>query len=108
MEIKTENSFYDYDAKYISNSTQLTEADFEKDLKKEIEDLSLEAFKALGCSGWGRVDLLQDKEGKFYILEINTQPGMTKLSLVPEIASYVGISFLKLIEWILKDAYTKK
>ena len=105
MEIKTENSFYDYDAKYISNSTQLIEADFKKELKKEIEDLSLGAFKALGCSGWGRVDLLQDKEGKFYILEINTVPGMTNHSCVPKSAALAGISYKKLVDLIIEDVY---
>lgn len=105
LEIKTENSFYDYDAKYISNSTQLIEADFKKELKKEIEDLSLGAFKALGCSGWGRVDLLQDKEGKFYILEINTVPGMTNHSCVPKSAALAGISYKKLVNLIIDDAY---
>ena len=105
LEIKTENSFYDYDAKYISNSTQLIEVDFKKELKKEIEDLSLGAFKALGCSGWGRVDLLQDKEGKFYILEINTVPGMTNHSCVPKSAALAGISYKKLVNLIIDDAY---
>ena len=70
-------------------------------------NLSLKAHKIIGCKGITRSDFKFYKN-KFYLLEINTQPGMTKLSLVPEIEKYMGISFIKLIEWILKDAKTKK
>ena len=69
--------------------------------------MALKAHKVIGCNGITRSDFKFYKN-KFYLLEINTQPGMTKLSLVPEIAAYYGISFIKLIEWILKDASTKK
>ena len=74
----------------------------QKDLKKVL-DISLKAHKLIGCRGVTRSDFKFFK-GKFYLLEINTQPGMTKLSLVPEIAAYNGMSFIDLIEWILKDA----
>jgi len=70
---------------------------------KKITNITTKAYKVIGCRGVTRSDFKFYK-GKFYLLEINTQPGMTKLSLVPEIASYAGISFIKLIEWILKDA----
>ena len=70
-------------------------------------DMALKAHKVIGCKGVTRSDFKYNN-GKFYLLEINTQPGMTKLSLVPEIAAYKGISFIKLIEWILKDASFKK
>ena len=69
--------------------------------------MSLKAHKLIGCKGVTRSDF-KFENGKFYLLEINTQPGMTKLSLVPEIAAFKGISFIKLIEWILKNASTKK
>ena len=69
--------------------------------------IALKAHKAIGCKGVTRSDF-KYKNGKFYLLEINTQPGMTKLSLVPEIAAHKGISFIKLIKWILKDATKKK
>ena len=69
--------------------------------------IALKAHKLIGCNGVTRSDFKFHK-GKFYLLEINTQPGMTSLSLVPEIAAYKGISFIKLIELILKDASTKK
>ena len=74
---------------------------------KQLLDIALKAHKIIGCKGVTRSDF-KFYNGKFYLLEINTQPGMTKLSLVPEIAAYKGISFLKLIEWILIDAYKKK
>jgi len=70
-------------------------------------NLALKAHKLIGCRGVTRADFKYHK-GKFYLLEINTQPGMTSLSLVPEIAAYHGISFIKLIELILKDAASNK
>ena len=70
-------------------------------------NMALKAHKVIGCKGVTRSDF-KFYNGKFYLLEINTQPGMTKLSLVPEIAAFKGISFIKLIEWILKDASKKK
>ena len=70
---------------------------------KEITRITSKAHKVIGCRGITRSDF-KFHNGKFYLLEINTQPGMTKLSLVPEIASYAGINFIKLIEWILNDA----
>ena len=69
--------------------------------------ICMKAHKLIGCRGVTRSDFKFYK-GKFYLLEINTQPGMTNLSLVPEIAAYKGINFIKLIEMILKDASTKK
>ena len=105
IELKPKRKFYDYEAKYNSKAktkhiipTNLNR----KDLKK-ILTISLNVHKIIGCRGVTRSDFKFYK-GKFYLLEINTQPGMTKLSLVPEIASYAGISFIELIEWILKDA----
>ena len=77
-----------------------------KDYNK-LMNQALKAHKLIGCSGVTRSDFKFFK-GKFYLLEINTQPGMTNLSLVPEIASHYGINFIKLIELILKNASTKK
>ena len=73
----------------------------------ELMNISLKVHNLLGCKGVTRSDF-KFFNGNFYLLELNTQPGMTKLSLVPEIALYKGISFLKLIEWMLKDASKKK
>ena len=79
----------------------------DKNKLNEVLNIALEAHKKIGCRGVTRSDFKFYKN-KFYLLEINTQPGMTKLSLVPEIAAYQGISFYKLINWILKDASTKR
>ena len=70
-------------------------------------NIAHKAHKKIGCRGVTRSDF-KYYNGKFYLLEINTQPGMTKLSLVPEIAAYKGITFIELIEWILKDASKQK
>ena len=105
IELKPKRKFYDYEAKYNSNAkTQhlIPVSLNKKDLQKVITNAS-KAHRIIGCKGITRSDFKFYK-GKFYLLEINTQPGMTKLSLVPEIANYMGISFIKLIEWILKDA----
>ncbi len=73
----------------------------------KIMNLAMKAHRLIGCKGVTRSDF-KFFNGNFYLLEINTQPGMTRLSLVPEIASYYGISFIRLIEFILKDASTNK
>ena len=109
IELKPKRKFYDYKAKY--NSSAKTEhiipVDLPKNKLNQVLSMSLKAHKLIGCKGVTRSDFKYEN-GKFYLLEINTQPGMTKLSLVPEIAAFKGISFIKLIEWILKDATTKK
>jgi D-alanine-D-alanine ligase len=109
IELKPRRKFYDYKAKYSANAkTQhIIPVKLPKNKLNEVMDLSLKAHKIIGCKGVTRSDFKFYKN-KFYLLEINTQPGMTRLSLVPEIAKYKGISFIKLIEWILKDATTKK
>jgi len=105
IELKPKRKFYDYEAKYNTNAKtkHIIPVSLTKKNLKKITDITLKAHRIIGCRGVTRSDFKFYK-GKFYLLEINTQPGMTKLSLVPEIASYVGISFIKLIEWILKDA----
>ena len=105
IELKPKRKFYDYRAKYSKSAqTQhLMPAKLSNKKYKEVLDLAKKAHNALKCRGVTRSDF-KYYNGKFYLLEINTQPGMTKLSLVPEIANYIGMSFIKLIEWILKDA----
>jgi D-alanine-D-alanine ligase len=105
IELKPKRKFYDYKAKYNSNSKteHIIPVSLNKQDLKKIINITSKAHRVIGCRGVTRSDFKFYK-GKFYLLEINTQPGMTKLSLVPEIASYAGISFIKLIEWILKDA----
>ena len=105
IELKPKREFYDYEAKYNpkSNTKHIIPVKIDKKEFKTITNIALKAHKIIGCRGVTRSDFKFYK-GKFYLLELNTQPGMTKLSLVPEIAKYKGISFIKLIEWILKDA----
>ena len=109
IELKPKRKFYDYKAKYSVNAKteHIIPVELPKNKLNEVMNLSLKAHKIIGCKGVTRSDF-KFFNNKFYLLEINTQPGMTKLSLVPEIAKYKGISFIKLIEWILKDATTKK
>ena len=109
IELKPKRKFYDYDAKYNPQAktkhiipVKLSKNDIEK-----VEEIALKAHKVIGCMGVTRSDF-KFYNNKFYLLEINTQPGMTKLSLVPEIASYKGISFIQLLKWILNNASKKK
>ena len=105
IELKPKRKFYDYEAKYNTNAKtkHIIPVNLNKKDLKKITDITSKAHRIIGCRGITRSDFKFYK-GKFFLLEINTQPGMTKLSLVPEIANYAGISFIKLIEWILKDA----
>ena len=109
IELKPKRKFYDYDAKYNTNAkTQhIIPVEISRNKLNEVMNMALKAHKVIACRGVSRSDF-KFYRNKFYLLEINTQPGMTKLSLVPEIAAYKGISFIKLIEWILKDASTKR
>ena len=109
IELKPKRKFYDYQAKYNTKAkTQhIIPVELSKSKLNEIMNIALKAHNVIGCKGVTRSDFKFYKN-KFYLLEINTQPGMTKLSLVPEIAAYNGISFIKLIQWILKDASTKR
>ena len=109
IELKPKRKFYDYKAKYSVNAKteHIIPVELPKNKLNEVMNISLKDHKIIGCRGVSRSDFKFYKN-KFYLLEINTQPGMTKLSLVPEIARYKGISFIKLIEWILKDATIKK
>ena len=109
IELKPKRKFYDYEAKYNSKAKtkHIIPVNLNKNEYKKLMSLALKAHKLIGCSGVTRSDFKFFK-GKFYLLEINTQPGMTNLSLVPEIALYKGISFIKLIEMILRNVSKKK
>ncbi len=109
IELKPKRKFYDYQAKYNSKAKtkHIIPVDLSKKNYNKVMCLAFKAHKLIDCRGVTRSDFKFYK-GKFYLLEINTQPGMTNLSLVPEIAAYHGISFIKLIELLLKDATTKK
>ena len=109
IELKPKRKFYDYEAKYNSKAKtkHIIPVNLNKNKYKKLMSLALKAHKLIRCSGVTRSDFKFYK-GKFYLLEINTQPGMTNLSLVPEIALYKRISFIKLIEMILRNASKKK
>ncbi|WP_440933921.1 D-alanine--D-alanine ligase [Candidatus Pelagibacter sp.] len=109
IELKPKRKFYDYKAKYDAKAKtkHIIPVDLPKDKLNQVMNIAYKAHKKIGCSGITRSDF-KYFNGIFYLLEINTQPGMTKLSLVPEIAAYKGINFIKLVEWMLKDASEKK
>lgn len=100
--IQPAGSFYDYNAKYISDqTTYLCPAELSAQKEQALRDLVLQAWRVLGCSGWGRVDVMQDSDGQFYLLEVNTSPGMTSHSLVPMAARQAGMTFSELVVHIL-------
>ena len=109
IELKPKRKFYDYYAKYFkkSKTKHIMPALLNKKKYQEVLDIAKKAHKIIGCKGITRSDFRFYKN-KFYLLEINTQPGMTSLSLVPEIANYKGINFIQLIEKIIKDASINK
>lgn len=102
IELRTTHEFYDYDAKYIANDTvYLCPAPLSAGETSELAELCRRAFDALGCSGWGRVDVMRDAQGNFWLLEVNTVPGMTDHSLVPMAAKARGLSFPQLLLEVL-------
>ena len=109
IELKPKRKFYDFQAKYNpkAKTRHIIPVDLNKKKYDELMNIALNVHKLIGCNGVTRSDFKYFKN-KFYLLEINTQPGMTKLSLVPEIAAFKGISFIKLIELLLRDAKTNK
>lgn len=104
IEMQTDNSFYDYQAKYQSTETRylcpcgLPEAD-----ELALQQLALKAFKSVHAKGWGRVDVMRDAQGNWQVLEVNTVPGMTQTSLVPKAARAVGIEFDELVLSLLEQ-----
>ena len=105
IHIETPRAFYDYTAKYESDDTQyFCPCGLAENVEKELQSLSLQAFKALDCSGWGRIDFIMDEEGKPWFLEANTTPGMTNHSLVPQAAAEIGIGFDDLVWRILESS----
>ena len=106
IEIKPSRKFYDYKAKYNAKAKtkHIMPANLDKKTYRKVLELSLKAHRCLSCRGVTRSDFRVTKDNEIFILETNTQPGMTNLSLVPEITEYYGISFVKLIKWITLDA----
>jgi D-alanine-D-alanine ligase len=96
--------YYDYHAKYVADSTQYICPGLDGDAEDELRRLALQAFFAAGCSGWGRVDVMRDRRGRLFLLEVNTSPGMTSHSLVPKAARQAGIEFDELVWRILETS----
>lgn len=105
IRIETPHEFYDYDAKYFADDTRYLCPGLPEAQERELAQLVLRAFRVLGCSGWGRVDLLLDRAGRPYFLEANTSPGMTDHSLVPMAARQNGQAFEDLVLEILDGAH---
>jgi len=101
----TPHSFYDYDAKYLASDTQYRiPCGLSAEKERELQQLTARACEALGIQGWARTDVMQDAEGRFWLLEVNTAPGMTDHSLVPMAARAAGLDFQQLVLAILADS----
>ncbi|GAB2490258.1 D-alanine--D-alanine ligase [Arenimonas alkanexedens] len=100
--------YYDYHAKYQAEDTQYLCPGLEAEAEVAIRELALVAFRAAGCTGWGRVDVMRDAEGNNYLLEVNTAPGMTSHSLVPKAAGQVGIGFEDLCWRVLETSLAQE
>lgn len=109
IKIETDREFYDYEAKYLLNTTRyLCPCGLPAEQERAIQELALRAFRALGCAGWGRMDFMLDKSGRAYAIEVNTVPGMTDHSLVPKAAIQAGMGFDELVLRILETADVKR
>jgi len=106
IRIATPVGFYDYEAKYFSEETEFNIPSGLTDAKEaELKQLALQAYQSLGCRHWGRVDVIMDTNENFWLLEVNTIPGLTSHSLVPQAAAFMGIDFQNLILNILKQTF---
>ena len=109
IRIETEREFYDYEAKYVLDSTRyLCPSGLAPDKERELQAIAKRAFALLDCAGWGRVDFMVDGAGQPYVLEVNTVPGMTDHSLVPKAAKQAGIDFDELVLRILDTSETRR
>jgi D-alanine-D-alanine ligase len=105
IRLQTPHTFYDYSAKYESDSTSyLCPSGLDTSLEEKLQELALAAFAELGCTGWGRVDVMLDRNEHPFLLEVNTVPGMTGHSLVPIAAAQAGITFDDLVVRILETS----
>ena len=105
INIVPKGAFYDYNAKYIAEDTRYICPGLEGEAEATLRALSLEAFDALGCYGWGRVDVMRDRLGRNWLLEVNTAPGMTSHSLVPKAAAVAGIDYQTLCWRVLETSF---
>ena len=105
IHIVPKGAFYDYNAKYIAEDTLYLCPGLEGDAEAQLRALALAAFDALGCAGWGRVDVMRDRAGRNWLLEVNTAPGMTSHSLVPKAAAVAGIDYQELCWRVLETSF---
>ena len=108
IRIVPKGAFYDYHAKYVAEDTQYICPGLDGDAERAIRELAMRAFESSGASGWGRVDVMQDRDGRNFLLEVNTTPGMTSHSLVPKAAKAVGVDFETLCWRILETSFEKE
>jgi D-alanine-D-alanine ligase len=109
IKLETDHTFYDFNAKYIAEDTRyLCPCGLSAEKEQELKTLALNAFNTVGCRGWGRVDVMADAQQHFYLLEVNTAPGMTSHSLVPMAAKAVGLSFAELVLTVLRASLAVK
>jgi D-alanine-D-alanine ligase len=104
IRIVPKGDYYDYHAKYVAEDTEYLCPGLEGEAESAIRAVALAAFDSAGCSGWGRVDVMRDRQGNNFLLEVNTTPGMTSHSLVPKAARAVGIDFESLCWRILETS----
>ncbi len=102
VQIIPDGEFYDYHAKYISDNTQYVVPALNADRQAEVAKLVKQAYDVVGCRGWSRIDVMEDSEGHFRLVEVNTSPGMTSHSIFPKSAATVGYSFERLVERVLE------
>jgi len=103
IRMETDNDFYDYEAKYLSDETRYhCPSGLSRAEEAQLAELALWAFRSVGCSVWGRVDVMRDADGDFYVLEVNTIPGMTSHSLVPMAAAVAGMDINALVGRIVE------
>jgi D-alanine-D-alanine ligase len=108
IHIVPKGAFYDYNAKYIAEDTRYICPGLEREAEASLRALALEAFDALGCYGWGRVDVMRDRQGRNWLLEVNTAPGMTSHSLVPKAAAVAGIDYQELCWRVLETSFREE
>ncbi|TAN06099.1 MAG: D-alanine--D-alanine ligase [Rhodanobacteraceae bacterium] len=108
IKIVPKSAYYDYNAKYIAEDTQYICPGLQGDAENELRALARRAFDALGCSGWGRVDVMRGRDGRNWLLEVNTAPGMTTHSLVPKAAAAKGMDYAELCWRVLETSFDRE
>jgi D-alanine-D-alanine ligase len=107
IRIVPKGEFYDYHAKYVAEDTKYICPGLDEARERDLRALALRAFDAVGCAGWGRVDIMRDRQGRSFLLEVNTAPGMTSHSMVPKAARAIGIDFEELCWRILETSFVE-